>query len=135
MNLQNSAQNKKFVADGVSVDKHASVATFYVQKKTRERSYPGTREFSTSSFLSRWFYGRNRADANSRKQSTDAGKTYPTSAIADVRSAHGSHKSADTHDFAGQRPFLEKGKSQKFLNRKNKPLTIEQVRELLNKNK
>jgi len=38
-------------------------------------------------------------------------------------------------EYAGNRPFLDKGKSQKSLSAQNKPLTIEQVRELLNKNK
>jgi len=38
-------------------------------------------------------------------------------------------------DYAGIRPFLDQGKSQKSLSAQNKQLTIEQVRELLNKNK
>ena len=37
--------------------------------------------------------------------------------------------------FAGNRPFLGRGKSQKALSARDTPLTIEQVRELLNKNK
>jgi hypothetical protein len=41
----------------------------------------------------------------------------------------------DARIFAGNRPFLDQGKSQKALSRQNPPLTIEQVRELLNKNK
>jgi hypothetical protein len=135
MHLRNPAQNQKFVADGVSIDKHASVATFYVQKKNKENSFAGTRTFSTNRFRSRSFYERNRTNADSKKESSNSEKTYRTSTMNGVRSAHDSDKSAGTRDFAGQRPFLEKGKSQKFLNRKNKPLTIEQVRELLNKNK
>jgi hypothetical protein len=38
-------------------------------------------------------------------------------------------------DYAGIRPFLDQGKSQKSLSAQNKQLTIEQVRELLNKSK
>ena len=37
--------------------------------------------------------------------------------------------------FADQHQFSERGKSQKSFDRQNPPLTIEQVRELLNKNK
>jgi hypothetical protein len=37
--------------------------------------------------------------------------------------------------FAGTRPFLGRGKSQKALSARDTPLTVEQVRELLNKNK
>ena len=40
-----------------------------------------------------------------------------------------------SHSFAGNRPFLGQGKSQKALSAQDRPLTIEQVRELLNKNK
>jgi hypothetical protein len=38
-------------------------------------------------------------------------------------------------EYAGNRPFLDRGKSQKSLDAHDKPLTIEQVRELLNKSK
>ena len=37
--------------------------------------------------------------------------------------------------FAGNRPFLGRGKSQEALSARDTPLTIDQVRELLNKNK
>jgi len=40
-----------------------------------------------------------------------------------------------TRDFAGNRPFLGQGKSQKALHAQDRPLTIDEVRELLNKNK
>ena len=69
------------------------------------------------------------------KPSTDSNATYAVSAASGIRQVHDGNKAVDTRNFAGERPYLEKGKSQKFLNRKNTPLTIEQVRELLNKNK
>jgi hypothetical protein len=40
-----------------------------------------------------------------------------------------------TRDFGGNRPFLGQGKSQKALHSQDRPLTIDEVRELLNKNK
>jgi hypothetical protein len=135
MNLRNSAQNKKFLADGASVDKRATVTTFYLRKTTKEKSFAGTRDFSTKPAHSRSFHERNRTDVASKKRSSDSSATYPTSSASGVRNAHDSQKSAGSADFAGQRPFLAQGKSQKSLNRKNPPLTIEQVRELLNKNK
>ncbi len=54
---------------------------------------------------------------------------YPT------RTAAGSERSAPGREFAGNRPFLDEGKSQKSLNHQEAPMTIDQVRELLNKNK
>jgi hypothetical protein len=47
----------------------------------------------------------------------------------------GTSRAIATRDFASSRTFLDQGKSQKALSQQDKPLTIEQVRELLNKNK
>ena len=52
-----------------------------------------------------------------------------------IKTANESNKAQSSRDYSGNRPYLEKGKSQKFLNRKNKPMTIDEVRDLLNKNK
>jgi hypothetical protein len=52
-----------------------------------------------------------------------------------VRNASDSDKKNSVAAFSGNRPFLDKGKSQKALSQHDTPLTIEQVRELLNKNK
>lgn len=53
----------------------------------------------------------------------------------EVRPASDSEKKISGNDFAGNRPFLGQGKSQKALSAGKQPLTIDQVRELLNKNK
>jgi hypothetical protein len=52
-----------------------------------------------------------------------------------TRNAPQSDKKAASREYSENRPFLDQGKSQKSLNRQNAPLTIDQVRELLNKNK
>jgi hypothetical protein len=52
-----------------------------------------------------------------------------------VRGATEAGRVMATSDFAGKRPFLGQGKSQKALSQQDQPLSIEQVRELLNKNK
>ena len=51
-----------------------------------------------------------------------------------VRGAPQSGQKITSRAYAGNRPFLDEGKSQQSLNQKNAPLTIDQVRELLNKN-
>ena len=56
-------------------------------------------------------------------------------ATADARVAPESNASAPVREYASTRLFLDKGKSQKALHAQDKPLTIEQVRELLNKSK
>lgn len=54
---------------------------------------------------------------------------------AEVRHEADGEKKISGNDFAGNRPFLGQGKNQKALSAQKPPLTIEQVRELLNKNK
>jgi hypothetical protein len=136
MALQNSEQKKKFVADGTSVNKKANVGTFYVEKKTKPKTFSRTRELSTQQFNSRPFQGSRSASENSSQQTTANSRVaYPTQSARGPRDASQSNKKATSRTYAGNRPFLDQGKSQKSLNQQNAPLTIDQVRELLNKNK
>ena len=134
--LQNSAQNKKFTSAGTSVNKRASVGTFYLRQKPAEKTFTGVHPVSVRDFNSRSFYSASdRPRLSSQQLTPKTGRTYSTSSAADMHVAHESSKLSKTRDFSGNRPFLDKGKSQKSLNRENPPMTIEQVRELLNKNK
>jgi hypothetical protein len=135
MTLQNTTQNKKFSADGASINKKATVGTFYFQQKSNSRSFSNTREFSARQFNSRSFQGAGAASGISSQQPIGNSQPSYSTRTARVRDAHDADKAATSRAFAGNRPFLGQGKSQKALNRKNAPLTIEQVRELLNKNK
>jgi len=136
MTLGNNAQNKKFIADRASINKKATVGTFYVQEKFNSKSFPGTRDFSARQFNSQPFHGTRSASGISSQQAVgDSRPAYATRTARDVRDAPQSDKKIASHSYAGNRPFLDQGKSQKSLNRQNPPLTIEQVRELLNKNK
>ena len=135
MTLQNATQNKNFTADGASINKKATVGTFYFQQKSNSRSFSNTREFSAGQFNSRSFPGtRATSTVSSHQPIGNSQPTYSTE-TARVHGAHDADKATTGRAFAGNRPFLDEGKSQKALNRKNAPLTIEQVRELLNKNK
>ena len=134
--LRNNAQNKKFIADGASINKKATVGTFYVQEKSNSKSFSGTRDFSARQFNSQSFHGTRSASGISSQQAVgDSRPAYATRTARDVRDAPQSDKKVASRSYAGNRPFLDQGKSQKALNRQNPPLTIEQVRELLNKNK
>jgi hypothetical protein len=137
MTLQNDAQNKKFIGDGsVSINKRASVGAFYVHQKPRSKSFSGTRDFSTTQFYSQTYHGGRSAYEVSPQQTLANSKApYANQTARGVRDAPQSGKKVASGAYAGNRPFLDEGKSQKSLNRKNEPLTIEQVRELLNKNK
>ena len=135
MTLQNTAQNKKFIADGASINKKATVGTFYFQEKSNSKSFSNPREFSARQFNSEAFQGTRAASGISSQQPIGNSQLSYSTRTARVRDAHDVDKAATSRAFAENRPFLDQGKSQKALNRKNAPLTIEQVRELLNKNK
>jgi len=136
MTLQSTAQNKKFIADGTSINKKATVGTFYFHEKSNSKSFSNPREFSARQFDSRSFQGTHTVPGISSQQHIgNSQPSYSTRTARGVRDAHDADKAAASRSFAGNRPFLGQGKSQKALNRKNAALTIEQVRELLNKNK
>ena len=52
-----------------------------------------------------------------------------------VQTASDEGKVAATREYTDGRPIIGKGTRQKILNQEDKPLTIDQVRELLNKSK
>jgi hypothetical protein len=136
MTLQNSEQKKKFTADGTSIKKKANVGTFYVHKNPNSKTFSGTREFSTQQARSRQFHGSRSAFETSSPQAVENSRlAYATQTARGSRNASQSDKKVSSRAYAENRPFLNQGKSQKSLNRQSTPLTIDQVRELLNKNK
>ena len=136
MTLQNDAQHKKFVSDGASINKRATVGTFYVQKKSNQKNFSGTGQFSTQEFNSQSFHSKRGAfNVPSQQATGNSRSAYANQNARGVRDASQSGKKVSVRAYAENRPFLDEGKSQKSLNRHNEPLTIEQVRELLNKNK
>ncbi len=137
MALQNEAQNKKFGGDGsASINKRANVGTFFVHQKSSAKNYSGTRDFSTTQFYSHTYRGgRTASEVSSQQTLPNSKAAYGTQTARGVRDAPQSGKKVASRAYAGNRPFLNEGTNQKSLNRKTEPLTIEQVRELLNKNK
>ena len=135
MTLQSSEQKKKFIADRNSIDKKANVGAFYVNQKTNAKKFSNQRKVSERQFNSHSFHGNQATFTNSSQQTVGNSRRYPTQFARGVRNAPQSDKKMTSRDYAENRPFLEQGKSQKSLNRQNAPLTIDQVRELLNKNK
>lgn len=136
MSLENSAQKKQFVADRARIDKQVSVNSFQFEQKTRTKSFPATREYATNDFSARAFYpGRGRSIF--RVRSTSAPREIATSTSSLSGKTIKSEKTFSTRTYADQRPFLDRGKSEnsKEFQRYNKPMTIDDVRELLNKNK
>jgi hypothetical protein len=137
MTLQNDAQNKKFTGDAsASINKRASVGTFYFHQKAPSKNFSGTRDFSTTQFYSKTYHGgRSAYEVSSDQTMANSRPAYANQTARGVRDAPQSGKKVASRGYGASRPFLDQGKSQKSLNRQNAPLTIDQVRELLNKNK
>jgi hypothetical protein len=135
MALQSSEQNKKFSADRVGATKHANVKTLYLQKKDNSKTFTNTRDFSAQPYNS-WAFNASGNHTNKISQERKASvKTYATTMARTPVKLRDADKTEESRDYPGNRPYLEQGKSQKSLDRHNDPMTIEQVRELLNKNK
>jgi hypothetical protein len=136
MSLVNSAQKKKFDAAGTFVAKRAPSKSFYTQDKSLAKSFPFGHPFSSRQFAARLFRsGDLTAIVPSKSQLMKADPIHPISASYGTRVAPENGRDLRTTSFAGNRPFLDLGKSRKGLSAQDRPLTIEQVRELLNKNK
>jgi hypothetical protein len=137
--LANPAQNKKFTGERTaSFDKPAQTKSFYSsQKPTVKTSSSDTeRTFTPQQFAARHFRAGDSSAYIAARSGLKNDTVFATSAAqAGTRVAPESNETNPVRAYAGNRPFLDKGKSAKSLQAQNKPLTIEQVRELLNKSK
>jgi hypothetical protein len=136
MALANSAQHKQFVGNGVILDKRAPVRSFYTPEKSITKSFAGESTFSPQQFAVRHFRtGGSPANISTRSVLTKTDTVYAAPAARDSHATAQTNRSVAPSSFTGNRPFLDRGKSQKALSAHDTPLTVEQVRELLNKNK
>ena len=135
--LANPAQNKKYAAQtAATFDKQAASRSFYWSAKTLTKPFPGERTLTPRQFAARHFrLGDSVANLATRTELTRNDRMISTPAAPGIRSAPESNLSAPVREFADNRPFLGRGKNQKALQAYNRPLTLEEVRELLNKSK
>ena len=134
MELQNKAQGKKFVASSAVIEHRGSVGTFLLQSNRAEKSFIDTHTLTTTEYPSRSLITPSTISSTQNRSANKPGPVG-TSSVRDIHNAHTPHKAGTSRMFADQHQFREQGKSQKSLDRQNPPLTIDQVRELLNKNK
>lgn len=138
LTLTNSAQNKKFANRGATTfEKPARTRSFPLLRKPTPKTFPEQSAFTPRQFAARHFRaGDSAANISSRSELTKNDTLIATpTAVAGTRVAPENGETAPVREYASTRSFLDKGKSQKSLQAQNKPLTIEQVRELLNKSK
>ena len=138
VSMKNSAQDKKFTnTSAAAFDKSAATRSFYAPEKNVQKAYQDERVFTAQQFAARHFRGGDSpANVATRSQLTKNDTMVPTGPAPGVRVAPEAVKTtAATREFSGNRPFLVEGKSQKALHAHDRPMTIEEVRELLNKSK
>ena len=135
MQLQNNAESKKFATHSAAIEQHGTVGTFLVQPRSPEKPFADPRMVSTKQFSAASETTTVSTASFIVDQKPDLRPPVTASNIVGVRSVENETKQFATANFADQHLFRKQGKCQKSLDRKNPPLTIEQVRELLNKNK
>ena len=134
MELHNNAQGKKFVAGSAVVEHRGSVGTFLLQPNRAEKSFGNTHALSTTEYPSR-SVGTEPKISSSQNRTANIPEPVATSSVRDIHSANNPDNVTANRTFADQHQFRDQGKSQKSLDRQNPPMTIDQVRDLLNKNK
>jgi hypothetical protein len=137
MSLQNDAQGRQFTPRGTVATKKAPMKFFLFTKRPREKEYTNVRQARTKEFgTDRSRLADRRADTSSRNRIADAGSTY-ASASYETHAAPGANRTVEVSDYSRTKSFTARGKSQKSLDaQQQRPsMTIDEVRELLNKNK
>jgi hypothetical protein len=135
--MVNAAQQKQFAArGGLWFEKRVPARSFYSTRKTLTKAFSSKRALTPPQIAARHFR-LDDSPANLPVQTELAQKNKiirPRSAPG-IRVAAESTAAVPVRQFSRQRPFLGRGKSQKALQAYNRPLSIEQVRELLNKSR
>ena len=134
LQLHNNAQGKKFVASSAVVEHRGSVGTFSLQPNRAEKSFVNTHALTTTEYPSR-SVGTEPKVSSTQNRIANIPEPVATSSVRDIHSANNPHNVTASRTFADQHQFRDQGKSQKSLDRQNPPMTIDQVRDLLNKNK
>jgi hypothetical protein len=133
MTLANSAQNKQFIAVRETTAKSVSAREFGGLRERPGKEYGGQRAFVA------WLFGRTREFPRNRTAALATRSDVPQKTFAThetpVHESNDAEKSTAATDYAGARPFVAHGKSQKSLDAQRHQMSIDEVRELLNRNK
>jgi hypothetical protein len=135
LELKNNAQGKKFGTDSAVIERRGTVGTFSLRPTRHEKSFADNRVLTTAKYSSRLFHDDAVVAASLQNRNVKTSVNSSTSSARDIHDAYDAHNAIAGGGYAATGPFRGQGKSQKSLDRQNPPMTIEQVRELLNKNK
>ena len=137
MRLVNSAQDKKFAgAEVTPVDKKFVAKSFSTVEVRTVKSFSSDKNFSAKRFGTEKFTrAEQTSNAQPKAKMAAANAEFITRKSVLFQTASDEVKVAATRDYTDARPFIGKGTRQKILSQEDKPLTIDEVRELLNKSK
>lgn len=135
MDLQNREQGRVFRADSKVVAHGAAARGFVLEPTAKEKTFSDTRVAEMKEYPTPSIRATSQEDAFVRTRPVNIPAQLTTSSVRDLHPAYDAHLDVSGRRFADERAFRDQGKSQKLLSRQNPPLTIDQVRELLNKNK
>lgn len=136
MTLSNPMQSKQFNGGREAATKTAVTHSFFARTTPTPKKFGDTRSFLARIFGTHEFSRGNKTAVVPQHSSPESKtNTFATQSSDMPRNLSDGEKRVETSDFAGNRPFLGRGKSQKSFDQQKAPLTIEQVRDLLNRNK
>ena len=133
MKLRSDEQNKKFSGRSLSESKQVSVRDFYFRDHALAKNFTGSRDVATHSANTSSFRpARSTAFIESGHKLADS--TFQTNRSRASSLAYNTKKDSEQRGFRTAK-FEARGKSQKALSAQSHPMTIDEVRDLLNKNK
>ena len=136
MTLQNDMQKKQFAAPGATLTKQLPTKSFHFTEKSWDKAFWNTRQVPQKGFQTQSSrFTRQNANLSTRSQLAKLEAPYSTTSYRGAHQSPDAKKAMPVGEFAGSRKFEAQGKSQKSLNAQDRPMTIDEVRELLNKNK
>ena len=137
MTLVNSAQDKKFAgADVTPVHKKFVAKSFSTVDERTVKSFSNEKDFSAKRFeMEKFTRAEQTPNTQAKAKMASANAEFVTRKSSLVQTASDEGKVAATRDYTDSRPFIAKGTRQKILSEEDKPLTIDEIRELLNKSK
>ncbi|HST30067.1 MAG TPA: hypothetical protein VLK27_04440 [Chthoniobacterales bacterium] len=135
MNLQNSQQGKVFRADSKVVAPARATKGFVLESPAKQKTFVDIRAVETKEYRSPSMRTDPQQNAFVKTGRVNLPTQLTSTLVRDLHPAYDAHLEVSGSKFADERVFRDQGKSQKLLSTRNPPLTIDQVRELLNKNK
>lgn len=133
MTLANNAQDKQFVGVRQTTAKSVSTRKFGGVHEKPAKEYGGQRPFFARLF--NWAREFPRSHTASLATRSDVPQKTFTTRESPVRASRDAEKTVASNDYPGERPFITRGKSQKSLDAQRHQMSIDEVRELLNRNK